>query len=88
MRQIGVPERDIAYKASIFRVNYYHFGNAVNGQHEGGLEAFTDSQVHSPKGVEMSLRLGKFWPGSALKPVLAKAPWTIVVSITVKLTPP
>ena len=88
MRQIGVPERDIAYRASIFRVNYYHFGNAVNGQHEGGLEAFTDSQVHSPKGVEMSLRFGKFWPGSALKPVLAKAPWTIVASITVKLTPP
>jgi hypothetical protein len=82
---LRVPARDVDYQATILWLRYYRFSREVFDANNAGLELFSNSQVTSPKGVETSIQLGKFWRYKALESVLRPSPWTAAINVTVKL---
>jgi|HubBroStandDraft_3_1064219.scaffolds.fasta_scaffold07917_3 hypothetical protein len=84
-RLLGLGETDPVSQLTTLRCHHYSFNEPVFGRREAGVELDLELSMEVPKGITTTIDLGKFFAGSALRPVIAKDPWQATASIKVDL---
>jgi hypothetical protein len=68
-----------------FRVHHYSFNEPIFGRRQAGVELGLELSMEVPKGITTTVDFGKFFAGSALRPVISRDPWQAMASIKVDL---
>jgi hypothetical protein len=82
---IGVPDRDIASAATTLQWHHDHLRSVASGPKRLGDEFDVTFQIETPAGITSQVQAGYFDVGGGLGSLVEKSPWTIAMSVKVKM---